>query len=230
MSEVMEQKKMIEEYGMTDERYTNSFNELISTLCVRIFKNMIPIFLEVLEKMKTDLYFEKNICMTNGRLRSPQARSTSSDSSTKSSKATTTAAAPKSAMASWASSSSSLSSSRLIQAFQTEFAELVENSNNGETNLFCALTNSNIKFMNCMKEFLESVHKASGISIPVLEKSMSYQKLMKTFAEISNKTFLGIQEVVKILISDKFTGIKDHSGFHFVRMPLPRKASSKSCS
>ena len=66
MNEVMEQKNMIEEYGMTDERYTNSFNELISTLCVRIFKNMIPIFLEVLDKMKTDLYFEKHICLTNG--------------------------------------------------------------------------------------------------------------------------------------------------------------------
>ena len=82
--------------------------------------------------------------------------------------------------------------------------------------MFCALTNSNIKFMGCMKEFVESAHRATGLSVPVLEKSMSYQKLMKNFAEISNKTFLGIQEVVKILISDKFTGIKNHEGFHFV--------------
>ncbi len=79
MNEIMEQKKMTEEFGMTDERYTNSFNELISTLCVRIFRNMIPIFLEVLEKMKTDLFFEKNICMTNGTSRLEQALSTSSD-------------------------------------------------------------------------------------------------------------------------------------------------------
>lgn len=93
---------------------------------------------------------------------------------------------------------------------------MVEKSNNGEIDLFCALTNSNLKFISCLKEFVEKVRLQTSIKQTSIEKSLSYQKLMKTFAEISNKTFLGIQDVVKNLIADKFTSTKDHSKYSFV--------------
>lgn len=92
----------------------------------------------------------------------------------------------------------------------------MEKSNNGEIDLFCALTNSNLKFISCLKEFVEKVRLQTSIKQTSIEKSLSYQKLMKTFAEISNKTFLGIQDVVKNLIAEKFTGTKDHSKYSFV--------------
>lgn len=66
MKEINDQQKLIESYGMIDERYINSFNELISTLCMRLFKNMVPMFFEILEKMKADQFFEGKICLTNG--------------------------------------------------------------------------------------------------------------------------------------------------------------------
>ena len=68
MREIYEQRKLTLSYNMTDERYCNSFNELLSTFCMRVFKNMVPIFLGVLDKMKTDFYFEKKLCLSNGKL------------------------------------------------------------------------------------------------------------------------------------------------------------------
>lgn len=58
---------MINHYGMLDPRYKNSYNELISTFCVRTFKNMMPLILEVLEKMQKDFYKEKEtVCVSYG--------------------------------------------------------------------------------------------------------------------------------------------------------------------
>jgi hypothetical protein len=105
---------------------------------------------------------------------------------------------------------------RILTNFQEDFSLLVERSNNGEIELFCALTNSNLKFISCLKEFVEKVRLQTAIKQASIEKSLSYQKLMKTFAEISNRTFLGIQDVVKNLIAEKFTATIDHSKFAFV--------------
>lgn len=57
---------MINEYGMNDPRYGNSYNELTATYCVRVFKNMTPLTMEVLEKMKKEFYLEKAICLSHG--------------------------------------------------------------------------------------------------------------------------------------------------------------------
>lgn len=67
MKEVHEQQALIEQYGMTDERYNNSFNELTATLCMRIYKNTMPMVVEVLQKMATDYYFEGKMCLSNGK-------------------------------------------------------------------------------------------------------------------------------------------------------------------
>lgn len=64
---VYNQDKKNKKFGMTDKRYENSLNELISTFCVRTFQNIMPLILEVLEKMKKDYGKEKDtICVSFG--------------------------------------------------------------------------------------------------------------------------------------------------------------------
>lgn len=59
---------MITDYGMADPRYYNSYNEISATFCVRTFKNLMPLVIEVLDKMRTEFYVEKNVCLSHGRL------------------------------------------------------------------------------------------------------------------------------------------------------------------
>lgn len=52
---------------MTDGRFEKAINDLLSTFFTRTFKNMMPLILEVLEKMKTDYTKEKEtICVSYG--------------------------------------------------------------------------------------------------------------------------------------------------------------------
>ena len=67
MNLVVKQENTIKDYGMSDPRYANSYNELTATFAVRTFKNIMPMILEVLEKMKTEFYVEKNVCLSHGR-------------------------------------------------------------------------------------------------------------------------------------------------------------------
>ncbi len=60
------EEKVATEYSMLDPRYVNSYNGLISTFSVRTFHNMMPMVLDVLEKMKTEFYVEKSVCLSNG--------------------------------------------------------------------------------------------------------------------------------------------------------------------
>lgn len=39
------QDNMITKYGMNDQRYFNSYNELSGTFCIRTFNNMMPMVL-----------------------------------------------------------------------------------------------------------------------------------------------------------------------------------------
>jgi hypothetical protein len=61
------QEFVINNYGMSDPRYFNSYNELSATFCVRTFNNTMPMVLEVLEKMTKDFYKEKEtVCVSYG--------------------------------------------------------------------------------------------------------------------------------------------------------------------
>ena len=59
------QETLINDYGMTDPRYKISYNELTATFCVRSFKNMMPMILEIVEKMQKDYYKEGTICLSH---------------------------------------------------------------------------------------------------------------------------------------------------------------------
>lgn len=59
------QESLIKSYGMTDKRYEISYNELISTFCIRTFKNFMPMIVNLIKSMKTETYYEGEKCMTN---------------------------------------------------------------------------------------------------------------------------------------------------------------------
>lgn len=50
---------IIDNYNMTDPRFKESYNEITSTYCIRTFKTMMPMVLEVVDRMKTDQYIEE---------------------------------------------------------------------------------------------------------------------------------------------------------------------------
>ena len=68
MNSLYTQERLINEYGMTDPRYKNSYNELNGTFCVRTFRNVIPMVMGLLEQMKKEFYVEKGVCLSNGKL------------------------------------------------------------------------------------------------------------------------------------------------------------------
>lgn len=65
---LVEEEKMINEYGTHDPRYGNSYNELTATFCMRVYNNIMPMVMEVLEAMKTKFYTEKTVCLSHGSL------------------------------------------------------------------------------------------------------------------------------------------------------------------
>lgn len=64
---IIKWRKKCARYGMQDGRFERAVNDLLSTLFSRTFQNMMPLILEVLEKMKTDYTKEREtICMSYG--------------------------------------------------------------------------------------------------------------------------------------------------------------------
>ena len=64
---IEKQNTRINKYGMSDKRYDRAINDILSTFFTRTFQNMMPLVLEVLEKMKTIYGKEKEtICVSYG--------------------------------------------------------------------------------------------------------------------------------------------------------------------
>ena len=53
------QDEITRQYQMEDPRYQNSFSTLVSTFCVNVFNNTMPMVLEVLERMKESYDLEE---------------------------------------------------------------------------------------------------------------------------------------------------------------------------
>ena len=61
------QENCIKEYGMTDPRYSNSYKDLSASFCIRTFNNLMPMVLEVLDKMQKEVDKERDtICVSHG--------------------------------------------------------------------------------------------------------------------------------------------------------------------
>jgi len=61
------QRKGIAKYGMVDNRVERGIHDLLATFFCRIFKNTMPLVLEVLTKMRSDYSKEREtICHSHG--------------------------------------------------------------------------------------------------------------------------------------------------------------------
>ena len=76
--------------------------------------------------------------------------------------------------------------------------------------VFCAMTNSNIKFISCCRAFVERTSKLTDLLTNEIQEAMSYKMIIKAFAQLSNISFYRIQELVKLLVNQAFSRIKDH--------------------
>jgi hypothetical protein len=119
---------------------------------------------------------------------------------------------------------------RILANFQTEYRTLVTESDDIDLDHYCALTNSNIKFIANMRQFLESVKDMTGVPVEDLQKQFQQEFLMKNFAEISNTSYLRIQDLVKEQITEAFLSIRDYKSIVIVDWCYDSKTSWKTCS
>ncbi len=63
---LMRQCDKNEKYGMVELRFNRAFNDLLSTYFVRTYKNIMPLALEVLQKMTKECDREKDVCFSFG--------------------------------------------------------------------------------------------------------------------------------------------------------------------
>ena len=107
---------------------------------------------------------------------------------------------------------------KLVANFLVEFRKLVLEGEDIDLDNYCALANSNIKFMGCMRSFLDSTKDMTGVPVENLQKSFQQNFLMKNFAEISNASYLRIQDLVKTQVAEAFLGIQDYKSVVIVEI------------
>lgn len=105
----------------------------------------------------------------------------------------------------------------MIVIFQKEFKLVITEAEEMPMEIFCALTNSNVKFLSAMRGMIEKVKKFEILKEDEIMMAMGYSKLMKNFADISNLAFKRIEEVATAQVSGQLQLIKDYKKFNIVR-------------
>ena len=98
----------------------------------------------------------------------------------------------------------------MISCFQSDYKECVLKADNMTMEVFCALTNSNVKFISSVRSFMEKVNRDSGMDLADIQKALSYSIIIKNFAQISNSAFVRIQELLVFQINQAFSKVKDY--------------------
>jgi hypothetical protein len=58
--------------------------------------------------------------------------------------------------------------------------------------IYAALANSNVKFISCLREFMQKVEQESGLDPKTIEGVFNNNQIVKGFGLISNSSFLTI--------------------------------------
>lgn len=80
--------------------------------------------------------------------------------------------------------------------FQKEFKLIVIQAEDMPMEVFCALANSNIKFMSNLRSFVDKVKSAGVLKEEEIMASLCYNNIIKNFAQISNTAFTRIEQVL----------------------------------
>lgn len=78
-----------------------------------------------------------------------------------------------------------------------------------EMDIFCALTNSNIRFISATRSLVERGTKIGLIKEDEVMQALTYNNLMKNFAQISNSAFGRIEELILQQIAVLYSQISD---------------------
>ena len=198
---ILQQKNKNEKYGMVDSWYQNYFTDILSTYFLRTFKNIVPLAMEVLQKMTKEFEKEKDtICVSYGPVDLFKFLNEILDNSM------------------ICLSPSVLKGvlnliSKIIQVFQKEFRIVVLEAAEMEMEIFCALTNSNIKFISACRTLVERTTHIGHLKEEEVMLALNYNNLMKNFAQISNAAFGRIEELVMGTITMAYPEVKDIKKF-----------------
>ena len=96
-----------------------------------------------------------------------------------------------------------------MQAFQKEYRVVVLEAEDMEMDIFCALTNSNIRFISAIRSLVERATKIGLIKEDEVMQALTYNNLMKNFAQISNSSFSRIEELILQQIAILYSQVTD---------------------
>jgi hypothetical protein len=161
----------------------------------------MPTVMEVLEKMKTETYTERDICLTHGPVDLFKFIYQVFDGY-------------QMCMEQDVCNALLGLSFKIIFNFQMEFKDVVNEADDMSLDIYAALANSNIKFISCMREFISKVERECGMSKDKLKRHFNHSQLMKGFGMISNSSFVTIQDLVEDMLTGDIMELPDHKEFN----------------
>lgn len=197
---MQKQEEIINLYGMSDPRYQESYGDVTKTFCVRIFQNMMPMFLEVIYKMEKEYNEENGALISYGPVDLFKMVNTVFDNYF---------SAPNDEVLRAVLGVSF----KLVSNFQVEYRTIVEEEDL-DLPILCCLTNSCLKFIGATKDFVQTIKKTTKVNQEVIEGYFSYQGIVKAFANISNLSFLKIQNYIEDDLTKDFMNIQDHKSWN----------------
>lgn len=192
------QEALITSYEMTDERYYNSYNEVIATFCIRTFNNTMPILMSHLDNMFKKVYHEKEtVCITYAPTDTFMVFNKIFD-------------CYESCEQVDVYSSILGLIFKMLSAFQSETKIILTECVEPSLEILSAITNSNLKFIASMRTFVKRVMNETSAEESTVHSKLNYNMLIREFAIISNISFQKIQDKVIKQIEEEFLTISNY--------------------
>jgi len=191
---MLKQEKIIDDYGMSDPRYKNSYADLIGTFNIRTYKTVEPLLQNIIDSMQKEYMLEGSICKSGG----PTDLFKFINEIFNAGKTTPDPFVAKSILG---------LIFKLIFRFQELFLKLISETNDVTIEVYCALTNSNLGFIGYLRELCESADKHTELGLEEIYATIQQKVLLKKFGEISNMSFCRIQDLTAKIIAEKVTSL-----------------------
>jgi hypothetical protein len=191
------QHRDMEKYNMTDERYKNTIVDMTKGMCVQTYLNLLPVLSTLLTKMQSEHSTESSgVCVSYGPGDLFKFLNQVYDSAL---------SCPMPAVISVILGLIY----KLVNVFQREFKTVILTENNMSMEVFCALTNTNLKFIQCSRQFLDKIKSSCVLKEDEIMQQLGYNSLMKGFAQISTTAMSRIEQLVLTTIEGSFAKAKE---------------------
>lgn len=142
---------LCKKYNLQDPRLADSLRNVTKTFCNRTFDNMEPIVKTIVSSMAEKFFLDhETVCMSYGTFLLPgpvdlfKFLNEIID---------TTLRFPRQEVL----SETLALCGRLLKSFQKEYSKVINEAENMDMKIFCSLTNSNVKFLSSMRQFIERI-------------------------------------------------------------------------